>query len=197
MGTSRSAFEARSISFASLVRSLYFRLHWGREGNNALGVRVCVGGAGCKREERAERQASTNQTRSADGTGSFYRPQDLPAQRSCLVSLGSQRTAKHMRQQVLGRVLMSVDCMRVLLHLLDTHHSAPQWASTCTYVPLTCTQTTCTQKHHPRPRNSPDREAVWRFESASYTKDMLARGCHGARVRALWRLQDQACSTRD
>ena len=91
VGTSRSAFEARSISFACSVRRLYFRLRWWREGNNALGVRVW---GGCKREERAERQASTNQTRSADGAGSFYRPQDLSAQRSCL-SLGSQRTVKH------------------------------------------------------------------------------------------------------
>ena len=45
---------------------------------------VCVGGGGRKREERAESQASTNQTRSAGEAGSFYHPQDLPAQRSCL-----------------------------------------------------------------------------------------------------------------
>ena len=38
MGTSRSAFEARSIFVASSVRPLYFRLRWGWEGNHALGV---------------------------------------------------------------------------------------------------------------------------------------------------------------
>ena len=140
MGTSRSSFEAQSISFACSVRLLSFRLRWGWEGNNALGVCVCWGGR--KREERAEWQASTNQARSADGAGPFYRPQELPTQRSCL-SLGSQRTSTHAAAST-QMCADCVDCMRVLLHLFYTlttqHPSGPQHAST--YSPLA--QTTCT-----------------------------------------------------
>jgi hypothetical protein len=49
-----------------------------RGGKATLGVRVCGGGANERIQERAERQASTNQTLSAAGTGSVYRPQDPP-----------------------------------------------------------------------------------------------------------------------
>jgi hypothetical protein len=47
-------------------------------GKATLGVRVCGRGANERIQERAERQASTNQTLSAAGTGSVYRPQDPP-----------------------------------------------------------------------------------------------------------------------
>ena len=48
-------------------------------GKATLGVRVCGRGANERIQERAERQASTNQTRSAAGMGSVHRPQEPPA----------------------------------------------------------------------------------------------------------------------
>ena len=91
MGTSRSPFEARSISFASWVRSLSFRLCWGREGNNALGVRVCGGVANERKGRRGKRlqtkpEAQMERALSID-LKTF--PPNAP------VSLGSQCTAKH------------------------------------------------------------------------------------------------------
>ena len=161
---SRSAFETRSISFACSVRLLYFRLCWGSEGNNALSVCWwCY-----KREERMEWHVSMNQTRSADGAGSFYRPQDLPAQHSCLSLSG--HSAQHSTHAAAG-TQMCAD--RRGLHegspcLLDTlttqHPNGAQQAPT--YRPLAL---------RPPARNGaiPEKQ-VWGFESAIYTKDMLA-----------------------
>jgi hypothetical protein len=54
------------------------------------------------------------------------------------------------------------------------------------------------QPTQPHPLTSTPMMALdFGFESATYTKDMLARCCHEARVQALLRLQDQICCTRD
>ena len=149
MGTSRSAFGARSISFASLVRLLPSRLRWVWEGNNVLGMRVC--GVGCTREESVERQASMNQTQSTDGKGSFYSPQDSPAQRSCLWGQRAQQST----HAAAGTRTCADERGLHEGFPLHAHHSAPQWASTRTYAPPICIRPLhamasdhCTQWHH-------------------------------------------------
>ena len=133
MGTSRSAFEARSIFVASLVRPLYFRLRWGWEGNNALGICMCVGGS---------------QTRGKGGVASVYEPNpkrrwsglflspSRPSRPTLLPLSGhSAQQSAHAAAGIIRCVLMGVDCMRGLLDMITTQHpSGPQHAPT--YRPL-------------------------------------------------------------
>ena len=78
------------------------------------------------------------------------------------VSGVNEHSKAHMQQRVLGRVLMSVDCTRAFLYTLTTQHpSGPQYARTA---------------HQPTALNGTiPEEQVWGFESATFTKDMLAR----------------------
>ena len=149
VGTSRSAFEARSISFACSLRPLRSRLRWGWKGNA-----WCAGvWEGCKREDTGKGgEASVYEPNPKRSWNGLCLQTSRPSHLTILsLSLGLQRTAKHMRQQVPRCVPMGVDCMKVLLPSpLHTHHSAPQWASTRANVPPTCTQTTARTKHHPR-----------------------------------------------
>jgi hypothetical protein len=122
-----------------------------------------------------------SQTRGKGGVASVYEPNPelsglflSPSRpfRPTLLSL-SQVTAHskaHMQQQVLRCVLRGVDCMRGLLDTLTTQHpSGAQQAPT--YHPLAL-------RPPARTGTIPERK-VWGFESATYTKDMLARRCLG------------------